>query len=108
MLHIGVTAIFARLCKFISGCRGKITTGNVWSAARLQGEVWSRRQVCANVFGLCAITFDAEMGRRIDSGPGRSAFVQYFIANKPTPIRLSHGRILSSNRSITRCGMATW
>ena len=25
---------------------------NVWSAARLQGEVWSRRQVCANVFGL--------------------------------------------------------
>src|SRR6202042_3843137 len=26
--------------------------GNVWSAAGLQGEVWSRRQVCANVFGL--------------------------------------------------------
>ena len=25
---------------------------NVWSAARRQGEVWSRRQVCANVFGL--------------------------------------------------------
>ena len=25
---------------------------NVWSAARLQGEVWSRRQVCANVSGL--------------------------------------------------------
>ena len=25
---------------------------NVWSAARLQGKVWSRRQVCANVFGL--------------------------------------------------------
>jgi hypothetical protein len=30
-----------------------------------------------------AITFDAETGRRIDSGPGRSAFIQYFIANKP-------------------------
>jgi hypothetical protein len=27
-------------------------TDNVWSAARQQGEVWSRRQVCANVFGL--------------------------------------------------------
>ncbi len=25
---------------------------NVWSAARLQGLVWARRQVCANVFGL--------------------------------------------------------
>ena len=30
-----------------------------------------------------AITLDAEMGRRIDGGPGRSAFIQYFIANKP-------------------------
>jgi Ankyrin repeat len=30
-----------------------------------------------------AITLDAEVGRRIDGGPGRSAFVQYFIANKP-------------------------
>jgi hypothetical protein len=30
-----------------------------------------------------AITFDAELGRRIDSGPGRSTFIQYFIANKP-------------------------
>jgi len=28
-----------------------------------------------------AITFDPEMGRRIDGGPGRSAFVQYFIGN---------------------------
>ena len=30
-----------------------------------------------------AIARDAELGKRIDSGPGRSAFVQYFIANKP-------------------------
>ena len=30
-----------------------------------------------------AITLDAELGRRIDGGPGRSAFVQYFISNKP-------------------------
>jgi Ankyrin repeats (3 copies) len=30
-----------------------------------------------------AITLDAEMRKRIDSGPGRSAFVEYFIANKP-------------------------
>jgi ankyrin repeat protein len=27
-----------------------------------------------------SITFDAELGRRIDSGPGRSTFVQYIIA----------------------------
>src|SRR5215469_8749400 len=30
-----------------------------------------------------SITLDAELGRRIDSGPGRSAFVQYFIENSP-------------------------
>jgi len=30
-----------------------------------------------------SIMLDADMGRRIDGGPGRSAFVQYFIANKP-------------------------
>jgi hypothetical protein len=30
-----------------------------------------------------SITLDAEMGRRIDGGPGRSALIQYFIENKP-------------------------
>jgi hypothetical protein len=30
-----------------------------------------------------AITLDAELGRRIDGGTGRSAFIQYFIENKP-------------------------
>jgi hypothetical protein len=30
-----------------------------------------------------SITLDAELGRRIDDGPGRSAFVQYFIGNTP-------------------------
>src|SRR5207248_11257738 len=30
-----------------------------------------------------SMMLDAELGRRIDAGPGRSAFVQYFIANKP-------------------------
>jgi hypothetical protein len=30
-----------------------------------------------------SITLDAELGRRIDGGPGRSAFVQFFIENKP-------------------------
>jgi len=30
-----------------------------------------------------SITLDGELGRRIDGGPGRSAFVQYFITNKP-------------------------
>ena len=29
-----------------------------------------------------SITLDAELGRRIDGGPGRSAFIQYFMANK--------------------------
>jgi hypothetical protein len=30
-----------------------------------------------------SVTLDEEMGRRIDGGPGRAAFIQYFIANKP-------------------------
>ena len=30
-----------------------------------------------------AIALDAELGGRIDGGPGRSAFVRYFIENKP-------------------------
>ncbi|MGH9822668.1 MAG: hypothetical protein ACREDR_05385, partial [Blastocatellia bacterium] len=30
-----------------------------------------------------SIMLDADNGRLIDAGPGRSAFVQYFIANKP-------------------------
>jgi hypothetical protein len=30
-----------------------------------------------------SITLDAEMGRLIDGGPGRAAFIQYFIENKP-------------------------
>jgi hypothetical protein len=39
-----------------------------------------------------SIRLDAELGNRIDGGPGRSAFIQYFIANKsdvhdPDPFR---------------------
>lgn len=30
-----------------------------------------------------SITLDSELGRRIDSGPRRSAFVRYFVENKP-------------------------
>ena len=30
-----------------------------------------------------SIALDMDMGRRIDAGPGRPAFIQYFIANKP-------------------------
>jgi hypothetical protein len=30
-----------------------------------------------------SIALNAELGRKIDGGPGRSAFIQYFIANKP-------------------------
>ena len=30
-----------------------------------------------------SIALDAELGRKIDGGPGRSAFIQFFIANKP-------------------------
>jgi hypothetical protein len=30
-----------------------------------------------------SITLDVELGSRIDGGPGRSAFIQYFIMNKP-------------------------
>jgi hypothetical protein len=30
-----------------------------------------------------SIMLDAELGRRIEAGPGRAAFIQYFIENKP-------------------------
>jgi len=30
-----------------------------------------------------ATTLDSELGSRIDGGPGRSAFIQYFVENKP-------------------------
>jgi hypothetical protein len=30
-----------------------------------------------------SIRLDAELGRRVDSGPGRFAFIQYFIENRP-------------------------
>jgi hypothetical protein len=30
-----------------------------------------------------SIALDAKLGRRIDAGPGRSAFIQYFIAHRP-------------------------
>jgi hypothetical protein len=30
-----------------------------------------------------AVTLDAELGRRIDGEPGRSAFIQFFLENKP-------------------------
>jgi hypothetical protein len=30
-----------------------------------------------------SVTLDAELGRRIDGGPGQSAFLQYFIENRP-------------------------
>jgi hypothetical protein len=30
-----------------------------------------------------SITLDAELGKRIDSGPGHSKFIQYFMENKP-------------------------
>ncbi|HKE23945.1 MAG TPA: ankyrin repeat domain-containing protein [Bryobacteraceae bacterium] len=30
-----------------------------------------------------SIALDAELGRRIDGGPGRAQFIQYFIENKP-------------------------
>ena len=30
-----------------------------------------------------SIMLDAELGRRIDAGPGRSAFIRYLIENKP-------------------------
>ena len=49
-----------------------------------------------------SITLDAELGRRIDGAPGRSAFIQYFIENKPNvrdPDPFRPWRALSSNTS---------
>src|SRR5262249_42482351 len=30
-----------------------------------------------------AVSLDAELGRRVEGGPGRTAFIRYFIENKP-------------------------
>jgi Ankyrin repeats (3 copies) len=42
-----------------------------------------RQSITAELLLDQLIALDAELGRRIDGGPGRSAFVQYFIANTP-------------------------
>ena len=63
------------------------------------GDPWAVNEAAVNEAFICACRFqhgtaaallldrsimlDAEMGRLIDGGPGRSAFVQYFIGNKP-------------------------
>ena len=36
-----------------------------------------------------SITLDAELGRHIDQGPGRAAFVDHFVAHKPDFVKVS-------------------
>ena len=36
-----------------------------------------------------SISLDAELGSHVDRGPGRSAFVQHFIANKPNFVNVA-------------------
>jgi hypothetical protein len=57
-----------------------------------------------------SIALDAELGRRVGSGPGRSALIQYFIENKPDvhqPEPFRPWEALSSNRSGGRWSEAT-
>lgn len=84
--------LFPRSLKFfaalgdVDGIRARLETNSDDLAAVNEAFLYACHLGHATAAALlldCAITFDAEMGRRIDSGPGRSAFIQYFIANKP-------------------------
>jgi hypothetical protein len=69
----------------VNGVRGCLETNADDLAAVNQAFVCACRFEHATAAALLldrSIMLDAEMGRRIDGGPGRSAFVQYFIANK--------------------------
>jgi hypothetical protein len=70
----------------VDGVRARLDTNADDCAAVKEAFMYAchlRHATAAALLLDRAITFDAETGRRIDSGPGRSALIQYFIANKP-------------------------
>src|SRR5215471_2663639 len=86
------TGLVSRTLKFfaalgdIDGIRARLDTNADDLAVVNEAFLYACHLQHAAAAGLLldrSIAFDAEMGRRIDSGPGRPAFIQYFIANKP-------------------------
>jgi hypothetical protein len=84
--------LFPRTLKFLAtlgdvdGVRASLDTNSHDLAAVNEGFMYAchlQHATAAAVLLDRAITLDAEMGRRIDGGPGRTAFIQYFIENKP-------------------------
>jgi Ankyrin repeats (many copies) len=84
--------LFPRSLKFLAalgdadGVRARLVTNADDLAAVNEAFMYAchlRHATAATLLLDRAITFDAETGRRIDGGPGRSAFIQYLIANKP-------------------------
>src|SRR5215471_11909131 len=70
----------------INGVRACLETDGDDLAAVTEGFMFACHLQHETVAALLldrSIALDAEMGRRIAGGPGRSAFIQYFIENKP-------------------------
>jgi hypothetical protein len=84
--------LFPRSLKFLAalgdvdGVRARLDTSDDDLAAVNEAFLYACHLQHAMAAALLldrAITLDAELGRQIDGGPGRSGFIQYFIANKP-------------------------
>jgi hypothetical protein len=84
--------LFPRTLKFLAalgdgdGVRGCLATNADDLAAVNEAFMYACHLQHATAAALLldrAVMLDAEMGRWIDGGPGRSAFIQYFIENKP-------------------------
>jgi hypothetical protein len=70
----------------VDSIRARLDTNVDDSAAVNEAFMYACHLQHASAAGLLldrSIALDAELGRRIDGGPGRSAFIRYFIANKP-------------------------
>ena len=84
--------LFPRSLKFfaslgdIDGVRARLDTNSDDLGAVNEAFMYACHLQHANAAELLldrSITLDAEMGRRLNDGPGRSAFIQFFIVNKP-------------------------
>jgi len=83
----------------VDGIRARLNTNSDDLAAVNEAFLYAchpRNEAAAALLLDRAIALDPEMGKRIDSGPGRSGFIQYFIANgadllyDPDPTRPWH------------------
>ncbi|SPE36095.1 hypothetical protein SBA3_2350018 [Candidatus Sulfopaludibacter sp. SbA3] len=85
-------ALFPRSLKFfaalgdVDGIRARLDTNSDDLAAVNEAFLYAchlQHETAAALLLDRAITLDAEIGSRIDAGPGRPGFIQYFTANKP-------------------------